>query len=176
MEGLSSDEKVKCIPQPSLVAKPQYTSIGSSYWTNQYSEYFTLHGCTRHSILYRHQYSWRPAAGGGVSKTPGDHHTLLQHNHFRKHFRNHFPSHIFLSFCFFLHQFFLKKYWFNQILWKANDHNWMWNYNPSLPLSTPDGRPGPTSFTEDLSWKCSCLPHRSLLQYDHLELLKSKLF
>ena len=50
--------------------------------------------------------------------------------------------------------FFLKNYRFNQILWKANDHNWMWNYNPSLPLSTPDGRPGPTSFTEDLSWKC----------------------
>ena len=49
---------------PKLGGEPQYTSIGSSYWTDQYSEYFTLpRRCTRHSILYWHQYSWRPAAG-----------------------------------------------------------------------------------------------------------------
>ena len=27
---------------PKLGGEPQYTSIGSSYWTDQYSEYFTL--------------------------------------------------------------------------------------------------------------------------------------
>ena len=30
-------------------------------------------------------------------------------------------------------------------------------YNPSLPPATPDGHPGPSSFTEDLSWKCCLL-------------------
>ena len=84
MEGLVSDEKVKCIPHPSLVANPNTRQLdrvtgrisiqNTSLCIDVLATVFSI-GISIHDDQLQ----------GGVSKTPGHHHTLLQHPRFRKH-------------------------------------------------------------------------------------------
>ena len=93
MEGLSSDEKVKCIPQTKLGGQ---TPIHVNWIELLDGSVFRILHSAR---MYSPQYSllasvfMTASCRGGVSKTPGDHHTQLQHTQFRKHFRNNFRKH-----------------------------------------------------------------------------------